>query len=294
MANLKEVRTRIQSVKSTQQITKAMKMVAASKLRRAQDAILQMRPYVEKLSGILENTIASLEGSHQSEYSVAREVEKTLVVVITSDRGLCGAFNTNAIKSALSLIEEKYQQQETSNNLWILPIGKKAFEYFSKRNYQVIDNFYEIFSDLTFEKAKEAAEYAMLGFINEEFDTVELVYNEFKNVATQVLRTEQFLPIVKEASEEKVDSSTDYIFEPSVEFIVKELIPRTLKVQLYKAILESNASEHGARMTAMDQATENAGDLLKELRLVYNRSRQAAITTEILEIVGGAEALSNG
>ncbi len=294
MANLKEVRTRIQSVKSTQQITKAMKMVAASKLRRAQDAILQMRPYVEKLSGILENTIASLEGSHQSEYSVAREVEKTLVVVITSDRGLCGAFNTNAIKSALSLIEEKYQQQETSNNLWILPIGKKAFEYFSKRNYQVIDNFYEIFSDLTFEKAKEAAEYAMLGFINEEFDTVELVYNEFKNVATQVLRTEQFLPIVKEASDEKVDSSTDYIFEPSVEFIVKELIPRTLKVQLYKAILESNASEHGARMTAMDQATENAGDLLKELRLVYNRSRQAAITTEILEIVGGAEALSNG
>lgn len=294
MANLKEVRTRIQSVKSTQQITKAMKMVAASKLRRTQDAILQMRPYVEKLSGILENTIASLEGSHQSEYSVAREVEKTLVVVITSDRGLCGAFNTNAIKSALSLIEEKYQQQETSNNLWILPIGKKAFEYFSKRNYQVIDNFYEIFSDLTFEKAKEAAEYAMLGFINEEFDTVELVYNEFKNVATQVLRTEQFLPIVKEASDEKVDSSTDYIFEPSVEFIVKELIPRTLKVQLYKAILESNASEHGARMTAMDQATENAGDLLKELRLVYNRSRQAAITTEILEIVGGAEALSNG
>ncbi len=294
MANLKEVRTRIQSVKSTQQITKAMKMVAASKLRRAQDAILQMRPYVEKLSGILENTIASLEGSHQSEYSVAREVEKTLVVVITSDRGLCGAFNTNAIKSALSLIEEKYQQQETSNNLWILPIGKKAFKYFSKRNYQVIDNFYEIFSDLTFEKAKEAAEYAMLGFINEEFDTVELVYNEFKNVATQVLRTEQFLPIVKEASDEKVDSSTDYIFEPSVEFIVKELIPRTLKVQLYKAILESNASEHGARMTAMGQATENAGDLLKELRLVYNRSRQAAITTEILEIVGGAEALSNG
>ena len=293
MANLKEVRTRIQSVKSTQQITKAMKMVAASKLRRAQDAILQMRPYVEKLYGILENTIASLEGSHQSEYSVTREVEKTLIVVITSDRGLCGAFNTNVIKSALSLIEEKYQQQETGNNLWILPIGKKAFEYFSKRNYQVIDNFYEIFSDLTFEKVSEAAEYAMLGFINEEFDVVELVYNEFKNVATQVLRTEQFLPIVKEASDEKVDSSTDYIFEPSVEFIVKEMIPRTLKVQLYKAILESNASEHGARMTAMDQATENAGDLLNELRLVYNRSRQAAITTEILEIVGGAEALAN-
>lgn len=293
MANLKEVRTRIQSVKSTQQITKAMKMVAASKLRRAQDAILQMRPYVEKLYGILGNTVASLEGDHQSEYSVAREVEKTLVVVITSDRGLCGAFNTNAIKAALSLIEDKYQEQENSHNLWILPIGKKSFEFFSKRNYQVIDNFYEMYRDLSFEKAKEAAEYAMQGFTSGEFDAVELVYNEFKNVATQILRTEQFLPIAKEESEEKLDVSTDYIFEPSIDFIIEEMIPRTLKVQLYKAVLESNASEHGARMTAMDKASENAGDLLNDLRLVYNRSRQAAITNEILEIVGGAEALKN-
>lgn len=292
MANLKEVRTRISSVKSTQQITKAMKMVAASKLRKAQDAILQMRPYAKKLHGILENTIGCLEGEHQSEYSVEREIQKVLVFVITSDRGLCGAFNTNVIKASLSLIKEKYQDQKQNNQLWILPLGKKAYEYFSKRNYQVVDNYYEIFGDLSFDKAKEATEFAMQGFLKGDFDTVELVYNEFKNVATQILRVEHFLPIIKE--EEEIDESTDYIFEPSIEFIIKEMIPRALKVQLYKAILESNASEHGARMTAMDQATENAGELLSDLRLVYNRTRQAAITNEILEIVGGAEALVKG
>lgn len=293
MANLKEVRTRIQSVKSTQQITKAMKMVAASKLRRAQDAILQMRPYVKKLYGILENAAASLDGEQQSSYSIERDVDKVLITIITSDRGLCGAFNTNVIKAALTLIDDKYKEQERNNKLWILPIGKKAFEFFHKRGYQVIDDYYEIFGDLSFDKAKEAAEFAMHGFLNEDFDAVELVYNEFKNVATQILRTEQFLPIVNEEAEEQTDSSTDYIFEPSVEFIVEEMIPRTLKVQFYKAILESNASEHGARMTAMDQATENAGELLNDLKLIYNRTRQAAITNEILEIVGGAEALGN-
>ena len=294
MANLKEVRTRIQSVKSTQQITKAMKMVAASKLRKAQDAILQMRPYVKKLYGILENATDSLDGELKSEYSVERNVENALVVVITSDRGLCGAFNTNAIKAGLSLIQEKYQDQELNNKLWILPLGNKAYDYFSKNNYQVIDNFYEIFGDLSFDKAKEAAEFVMQGFIEGDFDKVELVYNEFKNVATQILRAEQFLPIGKEEKDEKIGHSTDYIFEPSIEFIIKEMIPSTLKVQLYKAILESNASEHGARMTAMDQATENAGELLNDLNLVYNRTRQAAITSEILEIVGGAEALVSG
>lgn len=293
MANLKEVRTRIQSVKSTQQITKAMKMVAASKLRRAQDAILQMRPYVKKLYGILENAAASLDGEQQSSYSIERDVDKVLITIITSDRGLCGAFNTNVIKAALTLIDDKYKEQERNNKLWILPIGKKAFEFFHKRGYQVIDDYYEIFGDLSFDKAKEAAEFAMHGFLNEDFDAVELVYNEFKNVATQILRTEQFLPIVNEEAEEQTDNSTDYIFEPSVEFIVEEMIPRTLKVQFYKAILESNASEHGARMTAMDQATENAGELLNDLKLIYNRTRQAAITNEILEIVGGAEALGN-
>ena len=292
MANLKEVRTRIESVKSTQQITKAMKMVAASKLRRAQDAILQMRPYVQKLYGILENASASLTGEQQSEYSKERDVKKVLVVVITSDRGLCGGFNANVIKAGLNLIEEKYQEQESSNNLTILPLGKKAYDYFSKRDYQVIGDFYEIYSHLSFNKAKEAAEFAMQGFVNGEFDSVELIYNEFKNVATQILRVEQFLPIVSDEQEEKKDS-TEYIFEPSVEYIIEEMIPRTLKVQFYKAILESNASEHGARMTAMSKATENAGELLKELKLVYNRTRQAAITGEILEIVGGAEALSS-
>lgn len=294
MANLKEVRTRIQSVKSTQQITKAMKMVAASKLRRAQDAILQMRPYVKKLYGILENAIVSLDGDHQSAYSTERDVKKVLLVVITSDRGLCGAFNTNAIKTGLSLIKENYAEQERDKQLWILPLGKKAYEFFSKRDYQVIDNFYQIFGDLSFDKSKEAAEFIMQGFLEGDFDKVELVYNEFKNVATQILRAEQFLPLIQEEKEEDIKTSTDYIFEPSIEYIIQDMIPKTLKVQLYKAVLESNASEHGARMTAMDQATENAGELLKDLKLVYNRSRQAAITTEILEIVSGAEALGNG
>ncbi|MCG8308307.1 MAG: ATP synthase F1 subunit gamma [Cytophagales bacterium] len=294
MANLKEVRTRIQSVKSTQQITKAMKMVAASKLRRAQDAILQMRPYVQKLYGILGNAAASLDGEQQSMYSVEREVNKVLIVVITSDRGLCGAFNTNAIKAVLSLIDEKYKAQERNGNLWILPLGKKSLDYFGKQNYKVIEDYYQIFGDPTFEKTKEVADFAMQGFLSGEFDAVELVYNEFKNVATQILRAEQFLPISNEEKEEETDKNTNYIFEPSVEFIINEMIPRTLKVQFYKAILESNASEHGARMTAMDQATENAGELLNDLRLIYNRSRQAAITNEIIEIVGGAEALENG
>jgi F-type H+-transporting ATPase subunit gamma len=293
MANLKEVRTRIQSVKSTQQITKAMKMVAASKLRKAQDAILQMRPYVQKLYGILENVAGSLDGEQQSVYSVERNVEKVLIVVVTSDRGLCGAFNTNSVKTALALINEKYQDQERNNNLWILPLGKKAFEYFKKRNYQVVEDYYGIFGDLSYDKAKKAAEFAMKGFLKGDFDAVELVYNEFKNVATQILRAEQFLPITKEEGTEHIKKKTDYIFEPSVDYIIEEMIPRTLKVQFYKAVLESNASEHGARMTAMDQATENAGELLNDLKLVYNRSRQAAITNEILEIVGGAEALDS-
>lgn len=294
MANLKIVRTRIQSVKSTQQITKAMKMVAASKLRKAQDAILQMRPYVQKLYNILENASASLDGDHQSAYSIERDVKKVLIVVITSDRGLCGAFNSNSIKAALRVIKEKYTSQQADNGLWILPIGKKAFEYFSKNNYQVIESYHDLFVDLSFNKVKEAATFAMDGFLNGEFDRVDLVYNEFKNVATQILRTDQFLPITKVVNDEVTESNTDYIFEPSIEFILQEMIPRTLKVRFYKAILESNASEHGARMTAMDQATDNAGELLKDLKLVYNRTRQAAITTEILEIVGGAEALENG
>jgi len=294
MANLKEVRTRIQSVKSTQQITKAMKMVAASKLRKAQDAILQMRPYVRKLYGILDNVTQSLDSEQQSEYSIDRDTRKVLLVVITSDRGLCGAFNSNSIKATLAHIKANYREQEAKGALWILPIGKKGFEYFKKRDFQVVDDYWDIFSNLSFEKVKEAAEFAMGGFLNEDFDRVEIVYNEFKNVATQILRVEQFLPMAQEESDQEVDENLDYIFEPSVEYIIQEMIPRTLKVQFYRAVLESNASEHGARMTAMDQATDNAGELLNDLKLVYNRTRQAAITTEILEIVGGAEALENG
>ncbi len=294
MANLKVVRNRIQSVKSTQQITKAMKMVAASKLRKAQDAILQMRPYVKKLHGIFENASAGLHKDHLSSFSAEREVNKVLVIVVTSDRGLCGAFNSNSIKGALALINEEYSAQFTSGNLWIMPIGKKCYDFFRKRDYQIIDQFANLFSQLSYENVQQVAQFAMDGFLNMEYDRVEIVYNEFKNVATQILKQEQFLPIASIESDESTKPNFEFIFEPSIEDILRIMIPRMLKVQFYKAILESNASEYGARMTAMDQATDNAGELLKELKLVYNRTRQAAITTEILEIVGGAEALENG
>ena len=292
MANLKEVRTRIQSVKSTQQITKAMKMVAASKLRKAQDAILLMRPYVQKLAGIMKNASANLEVSQKSVFSHERNVDKVLVVVITSDRGLCGAFNTNVVKASLNLVKDQFQEQFDKDQVWFLPIGKKAFDYFSKRDYQIIDTYHTIFQELSFARVKEIADFAMEGFRKGNFDQVEIVYNEFKNVATQILKTERFLPLAPVEPEE-TDVKQEYIFEPSVEYIIQELIPISLNVQFYSAILESNASEHGARMTAMGQATENAGELLNSLKLVYNRTRQAAITTEILEIVGGAEALGN-
>ncbi|MGL1888254.1 MAG: ATP synthase F1 subunit gamma [Reichenbachiella sp.] len=294
MANLKEVKNRITSVTSTQQITSAMKMVAAAKLKRAQDRITQMRPYSQKLTGILQNVSAALDGDIENVYGETREVEKVLLVVVTSDRGLCGAFNNNVMKVTESLIKEKYSYENKHDGVFILPIGKKAFEYFSKNKFQVIGDYSQMFHDLTFDAAKEAAEFAMDGFVKGDFDKVDLVYNEFKNVATQILRTEDFLPIEQlvDESEEVVKVDVDYIFEPSAQYVVNETIPKSLKIQFYKAVLESNASEHGARMSAMDQATENAGEMLKELKLTYNRTRQAAITKEILEIVGGAEALS--
>lgn len=291
MANLKEVKSRIQSVSSTQQITSAMKMVAAAKLRRAQDKILQMRPYSEKLTSILQNVSANLAGSVENKYAEEREASKVLLVVISSDRGLCGAFNNNVFKETVKLINSKYSYEKKTGGVYILPIGKKSFEYFKKRGYQVISDYAGIFGDLNFDNAREAAEFAMNGFAGGEFDKVDLIYNEFKNVATQILRTEQFLPVVQ--SDDEIEAAgTEYIYEPSVEYVVQDLIPKSLKIQFYKAILESNASEHGARMTAMDQATDNAGEMLKELKLMYNRTRQAAITKEILEIVGGAEALA--
>ena len=289
MANLKEVKTRINSVISTQQITKAMKMVAAAKLRRAQENILRMRPYAQKLGEILQNVSAGLE-SEENMYGTVRDIEKVLIVVIASDRGLCGPFNSNMFKAAQSLIIENYSDQFANGDVTILPIGKRPNDYFTKRDFNTVSEFYEIFNELNFENGRKIAEFALKGFSEGTFDRVDIVYNEFKNVATQIIRKEQFLPILEaETSSESINN--DYIFQPNQELIVKELIPKSLKVQLYKAILESFASEHGARMTAMDKATENAGDLLRDLKLTYNQTRQAAITKEILEIVGGAEAL---
>lgn len=298
MANLKEVKGRIQGVTSTQQITKAMKMVAAAKLRKAQDRITQMRPYSQKLSAIIKNVSAGVDSSEISNpYAEVKEVSKVLIVAITSDRGLCGGFNNNVFKATKALIAEKYADVEAAGNLVVMPIGKKAYDHFAKRAYNIVDDYHLLFHNLDFNHVMDAAEYAMQGFVKGEFDKVEIVYNEFKNVATQILRTEQFLPIQNEPvqeEKEKSNDSIDYIYEPSKTFIFSEIVPKSLHIQFYKTLLESNASEQGARMTAMDQATDNAGELLKELKLTYNRTRQAAITKEILEIVGGAEALAQG
>ncbi|MFN4145962.1 MAG: ATP synthase F1 subunit gamma [Runella sp.] len=296
MASLKEVRNRIASVNSTQQITKAMKMVAAAKLRRAQDAILQMRPYAKKLGEMLATVSAGAETAAESPFKKVRPVERVLVVTVTSDRGLCGAFNTNVIKAAQALIQEKYPSQAAKGNVEILAFGKKGGEAFQRRGFKVNTTYMDVYSRLSFGVVKEAAESMMSDFIAGQYDAVEVVFNEFKNVATQIIRAEQWLPIVADAEALKKMPTTNvnYTFEPSEEQIVNDLIPKSLKIQLYRAVLESNASEHGARMTAMDKATDNAQELLKALRLEYNRSRQAAITKEILEIVGGAEALSQG
>ncbi|WP_018620314.1 ATP synthase F1 subunit gamma [Spirosoma luteum] len=295
MASLKEVRARIASINSTQQITKAMKMVAAAKLRRAQDNITQLRPYAQKLRQMLGTVSAGAEVASESLFKQERPVQRALLIVVTSDRGLCGAFNTNAVKGALALIEEKYASQARSGNVEIMAIGKKGGEAFNRRGFKVNTAHVDIFGSLNFAAVREAAQEAMDGFVMGRYDVVEVIYNEFRNAAVQIVRTEQMLPIVatKAPAGSVPAAATNYIFEPSEEEIVTELIPKTIKIQLYKAVLDSNASEHGARMTAMDKATENAGELLKELRLVYNRTRQAAITTEILEIVGGAEALAS-
>ncbi|WP_026905009.1 ATP synthase F1 subunit gamma [Pedobacter glucosidilyticus] len=293
MANLKEVRIRIASVSSTQQITKAMKMVSAAKLKRATNAIIQLRPYANKLKEILANLSASLEDG-VSVYTQEREVKNVLLIVVTSNRGLAGAFNTNAIKTANNLIAEKYDSYHKSGNLHIIAIGKKAQDYYEKRNYNVIGNNNELYSNLNFENVSAITESVMDAFVKGQYDKVEVVYNQFKNAAMQILTVEQLLPVPKAERSEKQVSNTDYILEPSKEEIVEQLIPKNIKIQLYKAVLDSHASEHGARMTAMDKATDNAGDLLKKLKLAYNQARQAAITTELSEIVSGAAALSNG
>lgn len=293
MPSLKEVRSRIVSINSTQQITKAMKMVSAAKLRRAQDAIIQMRPYAQRLTGILNNLSAAVEDNVANPFAQERAPARVLIVVITSDRGLAGAFNTNIVKAVSSHIQERYPTQSAAGNVTVMPIGKKGLDAFTRRRFPIIGEFSGLFGALNFAKARTAAEFAMNGFLNGTFDRVDIVYNEFRNVATQIVRREQFLPIVPAPVQQQKATKIDYIFEPSQEEIFQELVPKSLKVQFYRALLESNASEHGARMSAMDKATDNAKELLKELRLQYNRSRQAAITNEILEIVGGAEALAS-
>lgn len=292
MPSLKEVRNRITSVNSTMQITRAMKMVSAAKLRRAQEAITQMRPYATKLNQLIATVSSNTEAGALSPYTKVREVNNVLVIVVTADRGLCGAFNTNVVKGAVALINEKYAAQAAKGNVKIMALGKKGAEAFERRKMPVSRTHMGIFANLSFAAAREAAEEAMEGFANGTYDEVSIVFNEFKNVATQIIKAEQMLPLVEIIDPNVAPVNNDYIFEPSEEQIILELMPKAIKMQLFKAVLESNASEHGARMTAMDKATENGGDLLKELKLQYNRSRQAAITKEILEIVGGAEALS--
>ncbi|MDP1620701.1 MAG: ATP synthase F1 subunit gamma [Bacteroidales bacterium] len=294
MAGLKDVRIRIASVKSTQQITNAMKMVAASKLRRAQTAIIKLRPYAAKLREILQNLSASIDHSDENVFSQERKPEKILLVVIASNRGLCGAFNSNIMKMAVHFTETTYSQQFSKNNVSFITIGRKASEYFRKRKYNVLESHDELFDQLTFANASILAEKLMKGFAAKDFDRIDLIYNQFKNAAVQRLIVEQYLPIAPPqamAQSPVARVEADYIFEPDKEVIVRELIPKTLRIQLFKAALDSFASEQGARMTAMQKATENAKDLLRDLNISYNKARQNAITNAILEIVSGAEAL---
>ena len=284
MANLKEIRNRITSVSSTMQITSAMKMVSAAKLKKAQDAITAMRPYAEKLTELLQSLSATMDGEVGGSYTAQREINKVLIVAITSNRGLCGAFNSNVIKQT-KLISESYSGKQVD----VFAIGKKGNDILRKTN-TVIDNRSEVFDNLTFENVSEIALILTEKFTSGEYDKIEIVYNEFKNAATQIVQTEQFLPLAPVKSDIPVTAG-DYLFEPSKEEIVLTLIPKSLKTQLYKSIRDSFASEHGARMTAMHKATDNATELRDQLKLTYNKARQAAITNEILEIVGGAEAL---
>jgi F-type H+-transporting ATPase subunit gamma len=290
---LKEVRNRIKSTQSNLQITKAMKMVSAAKLRRAQDAIQLMRPYAVKLQEMLQNIVSNSEGSIELALAAQRPVEKVLIIAITSDRGLCGAYNSNVIKLAKQVIREKYAEQFAKGQVEILPIGKKGWEHFSKSGYKQNEAYWNLFSHLDFEHVKEAAAVAMEGFTKGDYDAVEIIYSEFKNAATQRFVSEQFLPIAKvETPAGQKETRADFIFEPEKQTLIAELMPKILNTQLYKAMLDASASEHGARMTAMDKATENANELLRNYKISYNRARQAAITTELTEIVSGAAALN--
>ncbi len=294
-ANLKEVRERIRSVKNTQQITRAMKMVSAAKLRRAQDAILQMRPYSDKLDAMLKNILSNLEGDVETSFGVERPIQRGLMVVITSNRGLCGSFNSNVIKAAVSVIQEKYADVLGQGNLTVLPIGKRGFDFF-RRNYKqipIIQDYVELFSDLSFDNVAQVSQQLMDAFSEGSYDSIDIAYGRFKNAAVQFPEVGQWLPVAKLEAEES-DFRSNYIFEPGKESLLEYLIPTILKTQFHKYILDTHASEHGARMTAMDAATENANELLKDLKISYNKARQEAITKELSEIVGGAAALEGG
>lgn len=285
MANLKEIRNRIASVSSTMQITSAMKMVSAAKLKKAQDAITAMRPYSDKLTELIQNLSGAMDGDTPNPYTQVRSVEKVLLVVVTSNRGLCGGFNSSIIKAATQYIASHPNQQVD-----LITLGKKGDDILSK-SYAVKENNNVIFDDLTFANTSKIAESIMAAFEAKAYDKVEVIYNRFKNAATQIVTTETLLPIVSESSDDQ--NALDYIFEPTQEEIINELLPKSIKMQLFKALRDSFASEHGARMTAMHKATDNATELRDQLKLTYNKARQAAITNEILEIVGGAEALNN-
>lgn len=292
MPNLKEVRTRIESVNSTRQITSAMKMVAASKLRKAQNAITTMRPYAAKLGELLQNLSGSLANTGQDKYTVVRPDENILIIPVTSNRGLCGAFNTNIIRYTAKLISENYASQQAAGKVSLFCIGKKGEEFFRNRRYNIIGADVHIFDHLNFTNVAPIAEKLMMQFEAAKFDKIVFVYNQFRNAGNQVLTEEQFLPVaLPEGSDDDNWNQTEYIFEPGKQAIIDVLVPRILKMQVYKMLLDSFAAEHGARMIAMHKATDNATEMLKELKLSYNKARQAAITKEILEIVGGANAL---
>jgi len=288
---LKEIKLRIKAVKDTQQITKAMKMVSAAKLRRAQEAIVQVRPYSQKLNEVLSNIVAGLDGEVALDLAVEREVEKVLVVLLTSDRGLCGSFNANLQKRAKALIEDKYKSQSESGNLTLMTIGKKGNEFFSSRFDNINADNIDLFTRLSFANTAEIAETIMSDFKSGQYDRVEVVYSKFKNAATQEFSTEQFLPIQVNMEESSSTTSNDFLYEPDRAELLKDLVPRILKTYFHRMFLDNNASEHGARMTSMDNASENCNELLGDLTILYNRARQAAITTELTEIVSGAAAL---
>ena len=292
MANLKEIRIRLNSVKSTRQITSAMKMVSAAKLRKAQDAILQLRPFYIKLQDMIKRVNSDIEEGHENIFSRTTDEGRILIVVITSNRGLCGAFNSNIVKRSIQCIHEHYADAYRTGKLDIIAIGKKGADQLKSKNYAVAATYHQLFEKLNFEQTVQLANALMNDFVSQKYGIIKLIYNQFRNAAVQEVAEEFFLPVLQDpGAEDRYESRLDYIFEPSGKDILDEMIPYTLRVQLFRALLESNASEHGARMTAMHKATDNATELIRELELHYNKARQAAITSEILEIVGGAEAL---